>query len=198
MGYGGYKLGEKLDDSFGTNFIAPITSIVGGVAGYHGGLTAGMKAADAHTINQAFKSGQLKYGEPTAYTAYHQSSTPITKFKFPFKRWDVKMHGADPNGAFFTIGDPAKSGFLTERPYTGQFYIRTQKPLIQTGEITGTTKNNIRNAIVRRARRDGADAVFFDGIADNQLQNQKILFATDKANIDYRGMVDTPFKRQLF
>lgn len=155
-----------------------------------------MKAIDTHTINQAFKSGQLKYGQPTAYTAYHQSSTPITKFKFPFKeRWDVRTHGADPNGAFFTVGKPAGSGFLAERPYTGQFHIKVQKPLIQTGELSGPTKNGLRNAIVRRARRDGADAVFFDGIADNQLQNQQILFAMDNADIGYRGMVGTPFKQ---
>lgn len=73
-----------------------------------------------------------------------------------------------------------------------------KKPLIQTEELTGPTKNGLRNAIVRRARKDGADAVFFDGIADNQLQNQKILFATDKADIGYRGMISTPFKRKLF
>ena len=70
-----------------------------------------------------------------------------------------------------------------------------QKPLIQTGELSGTTKNSLRNAIVRRARRDGADAVFFDSIADNQLQNQQILFAMDNADIGYRGMVRTPFKQ---
>lgn len=196
LGHVGYKLGSHLDDNFGTNWIAPVTALVAGVGGYHGGISAGMKAIDTHTINQAFKSGQLKYGQPTAYTAYHQSSTPITKFKFPFKeRWDVRTHGADPNGAFFTVGKPAGSGFLAERPYTGQFHIKVQKPLIQTGELSGPTKNGLRNAIVRRARRDGADAVFFDGIADNQLQNQQILFAMDNADIGYRGMVGTPFKQ---
>ena len=102
------------------------------------------------------------------------------------------MHGADPNGAFFTVGKPAGSGFLAERPYTGQFHIKVQKPLIQTGELTGPTKNGLRNAIVRYARKNGADAVFFDGIADNQLQNQQILFAMDNADIGYRGVVKSP------
>ena len=61
--------------------------------------------------------------------------------------------------------------------------------------MTGPTKNGLRNAIVRRARKNGADAVFFDGIADNTLQNQQILFAMDNADIGYRGMVSTPFKQ---
>jgi hypothetical protein len=53
--------------------------------------------------------------------------------------------------------------------------------------LTGPTKNGLRNAIVRRARKNGADAVFFDGIADNTLQNQQILFAMDNADISFTG-----------
>lgn len=197
--YGGQKLGQYLDNKYGTN-TTPWLSTIGGLAGGILGGGLGYKgwegATNQYLINKAFKSGQLKYGQPTAYTAYHQSSTPITKFKFPFKeRWDVRTHGADPNGAFFTVGEPAGSGFLAERPYTGKFHVKVQKPLIQTGELTGPTKNSLRNAIVRRARKNGADAVFFDGIADNQLQNQQILFAMDNADIGYRGMVGTPFKQ---
>ncbi len=197
--YGGQKLGQYLDNKYGWN-TTPYLSTVGGLAGGILGGGLGYKGWEGVTnqylINKAFKSGQLKYGSPTAYTAYHQSSTPITKFKFPFKeRWDVRTHGADPSGVFFTVGKPAGSGFLAERPYTGQFHVKVQKPLIQTGELTGSTKNGLRNAIVRRARKDGADAVFFDGIADNTLQNQQILFATNNADIGYRGMVGTPFKQ---
>ena len=200
--YGGQKLGQHLDNKYGAN-TTPWLSTIGGLAGGILGGGLGYKgwegATNQYLINKAFKSGQLKYGQPTAYTAYHQSSTPITKFKFPFKeRWDVRTHGADPNGAFFTVGEPAAAGFLAERPYTGKFHVKVQKPLIQTGELTGPTKNSLRNAIVRRARKNGADAVFFDGIADNQLQNQQILFAMDNADIGYRGMISTPFKRQLF
>lgn len=200
--YAGQKLGSYIDNKYGVN-TTPFLSFFGGLTGgiLSGGL--GYKswegATNQYLINKAFKSGQLKWGQPTSYTAYHQSATPTTKFKFPFKeRWDVKTHGADPNGAFFTVGKPAGSGFLAERPYTGQFQVNVKKPLIQTGELTGPTKNGLRNAIVRRARRNGADAVFFDGIADNQLQNQQILFAMDNADIGYRGMVGTPFKRKLF
>ena len=197
--YGGHKLGQYIDDKYGTN-LTPGLTFVGGLFGGTIGGGLGYKgwegATNQYIINKAFKSGQLKWGQPTSYTAYHQSATPTTKFKFPFKeRWDVRIHGSDPNGAFFTVGKPASSGFLAERPYTGQFQVKVQKPLIQTGELTGPTKNGLRNAIVRRARRDGADAVFFDGIADNTLQNQQILFAMDNADIGYRGMVGTPFKQ---
>ena len=54
------------------------------------------------------------------------------------------------------------------------------------GEILSPsgTKNNMRNAIVRYGRRNGADAVEFRGIADNQLQNQNILFATNNAKFN--------------
>lgn len=196
--YGGQKLGQYIDDKYGTN-LTPGLTFAGGLIGSTIGGGLGYKgwegATNQYLINKAFKSGQLKWGQPTSYTAYHQSATPITKFKFPFKRWDVAKHGADPNGAFFTVGKPAGSGFLAERPYTGQFQVKVQKPLIQTGELTGPTKNGLRNAIVRRARKNGADAVFFDGIADNTLQNQQILFAMDNADIGYRGMISTPFKQ---
>lgn len=185
----GNYIGEKVDTKFGTKWATPTLSTMGALIGGALGGGIGYKgwegATNQYIINKAFKSGQLKWGQPASYTAYHQSATPITKFKFPFKRWDVRTHGADPNGAFFTVGKPAGSGFLAERPYIGQFQVKVQKPLIQTGELSGPTKNSLRNAIVRRARRDGADAVFFDGIADNTLQNQQILFAMDNADIKH-------------
>lgn len=187
--YSGQQLGQYFDNKYETNttpWLSTIGGLAGGILGGGLGHKGWKEVTNQYLINKAFKSGQLKYGQPTTYTAYHQSSTPITKFKFPFKeRWDVRTHGADPNGAFFTVGEPAAAGFLAERPYTGQFHVKVQKPLIQTGELSGPTKNSLRNAIVRRARKNGADAVFFDGIADNQLQNQKILFATDKADIKH-------------
>lgn len=141
---------------------------------------------DLDIIKKAFKDGRLRIGEPTTYTAYHQSDNPITQFTFPYKkRWDVVTHGADPNAAFFTVDNPAASGFLSKRPYTSKFDVTVQKPLIQTGEINGATKNSMRNKIVKRARKLGADGVLFDGIADNQLQNQRILMAFDNSDIKH-------------
>ena len=143
---------------------------------------------DLDIIKKAFKDGRLRIGEPTTYTAYHQSDNPITQFTFPYKkRWDVVTHGADPNAAFFTVDNPAASGFLSKRPYTSKFDVTVQKPLIQTGEINGATKNSMRNKIVKRARKLGADGVLFDGIADNQLQNQRILMAFDNSDIKFGG-----------
>lgn len=185
--YVGNKTGSYLDEKLDTKWIAPTLSIVGGLGGGIAGYKGLEGVTNQHIINKAFKSGQLKYGQPTSYTAYHQSNVPITEFKFPFKRWDVVKHNADPNGAFFTVGKPAGSGFLSERPYIGQFQVNVKKPLIQTGELTGPTKNGLRNAIVKRARKNGADAVFFDDIADNTLQNQQILFAMDNSDIKFIG-----------
>lgn len=141
---------------------------------------------DLDIIKKAFKDGRLRIGEPTTYTAYHQSNNPMTQFTFPYKkRWDVVTHGVDPNAAFFTVDNPATSGFLSKRPYTSKFDVTVQKPLIQTGEINGATKNSMRNKIVKRARKLGADGVLFDGIADNQLQNQRILMAFDNSDIKH-------------
>jgi hypothetical protein len=143
--------------------------------------------ADNYVINRAFKNGKLYFGVPTIFDkAHHQSSSPITKFKFPFKeRWDVVNHGADPNAAFFTIGKPAEEGFLSNRPFINEFTIYSKKPLHQVGEIKGVTKNSIRNKIVEKARKDGADAVIFENIADNQLKNQDILMAFDTSDIKH-------------
>ena len=140
-------------------------------------------------IRHSIKDGTLHFGEPINYIGYHQSSTPIREFKFPFnERWDVVTHGADPNGVFFTLNGPAKSGFLSERPYISRWHIQSRRPLIQEGELRGPkeSKNNLRNAIVDYARQNGADAVEFRRIADNNLQNQNILFATDKSGISFK------------
>ena len=74
---GGNKLGQYLDKTYGTNLTPGLTftgGLFGGVIGGGFGAKGGMWAADQHTINKAFKSGQLRYGEPTSYTGYHQSS----------------------------------------------------------------------------------------------------------------------------
>lgn len=139
-------------------------------------------------IRHSLADGTLRFGEPATYNGVHQSSKSIQQFEFPYQRWDVINHGADPNGAFFTLDKPAEAGFLAKRPYTSYWEIKSQKPLIQTGEIRGpgNTKNNVRNAIVDYARRNGADAVEFRGIADNNLKNQNVLFATDKSGIRFK------------
>ena len=105
--YGGQKLGQWIDNKYNTN-TTPWLSFAGGLIGGTAGASVGTWGYNQHLINKAFRNGQLKWGTPTSYTAYHQSNTPITKFKFPFKeRWDVKTHGADPNGAFFTVDTPS-------------------------------------------------------------------------------------------
>lgn len=49
--------------------------------------------------------------------------------------------------------------------------------MVQVGEVPHLPgqKNTSRNYIVQQARNMGADAIVFDGIADNQLQNQRVM-----------------------
>lgn len=142
---------------------------------------------DDKTIQLAIKNGKLKFAPESEFVGYHQSEIPLTKFKFPYNRWDVKTHGADPNVAFLTLDSPATSGFLSERPYVSTFRVRSTKPAIQSGEIHGMTKNGIRNKIVQWAKQNGADTLLLDGIADNRLQNQRILMAFDNSDIKFIG-----------
>lgn len=86
-----------------------------------------------------------------------------------------------------TLDSPATSGFLSERPYVSTFRVRSTKPAIQSGEIHGMTKNGIRNKIVQWAKQNGADTLLLDGIADNRLQNQRILMAFDNSDIKFIG-----------
>lgn len=66
---------------------------------------------------------------------------------------------------------------MAERPYHQQFKVALKKPMVQVGEVQTIPgqKNTSRNAIVKTARDMGADAVIFDGIADNKLQNQQVI-----------------------
>lgn len=66
---------------------------------------------------------------------------------------------------------------MAERPYHTQFEVNLKKPMVQVGEVKAIPgqKNTSRNAIVKQARDAGADAVIFDGIADNKLRGQKVV-----------------------
>lgn len=155
------------------------------LAGYGAGKVLN-RIIESDIVKKAFKEGRLRFGLPTIFDrAYHQSDKPVTEFVFPYKRWDVINHGADPKAAFFTLDNPATGGFLSERPFINHFTVFAQRPLHQIGEITGTTKNGVRNRIVKEARKRGADAVVFEGIADNQLKNQNILMAFDTSDIKH-------------
>lgn len=41
---------------------------------------------DYVTIQNALRTGKLRFGEPTTYRGIHQSKTPLTKVQFPFQR----------------------------------------------------------------------------------------------------------------
>ena len=169
-------------------------AIIGGGLGAKTGHSLYSNLSNRYTFNQLLKSGKLEYVGPTQYTGYHQSDKVIPQFKFPYKRWDVKNHKADPNGAFFSE-KPVTEGFLSKRPVINKYNISSNKSIIQHGDITlgiGQGKNNLRNYIVKQARKNGADVVKFENIADNTLFGQNVLFATDKAKITLKDIDLSP------
>lgn len=75
---------------------------------------------------------------------------------------------------------------MAKRPVINKYTINSNKALVQHGDIypaIGQSKNGLRNYIVKQARKNGADVVKFENIADNTLLGQNVLFATDKAKI---------------
>ena len=143
------------------------------------------KVDNAATIANARLTGKLKFGNPTTYTGIHQSNIPLTEVKFPFNRWDVTTHGADPNGFWLTLAEtPNTEGTMASRPFASRWSASAQKPLIQTGEIHNFFggKNNLRNAIVKYGKRRGADAFEFKGIKDNALPTTNVVMVTDRTN----------------
>ena len=142
------------------------------------------------TIQNALRTGKLRFGEPTTYRGIHQSKTLLTKVQFPFQRWDVTTHGADPNGFWLTLADsPNTTGTMASRPYASRWSATSQKPLIQTGEVKGLLgkKNNTRNAIVKYGRKHGADAFEFRGIRDNAIPQTDVVMVTEGTNPQYLG-----------
>lgn len=205
---GGYalgKVGEKIDEKYDTQWVAPLLTTVGGVVSGVGGWKGAIKATGTGKVNPKLVTKEfvkeqvapdmmntqvaktklpqqaLPYnvGWAPAQTStwYHHSNTPVTEFKVPFKeRWDVVNHGADPNLIWLTK-ENGTAGMMAERPYHQQFSVILKKPMVQVGEVPTIPgqKNTSRNAIVARARDAGADAVIFDGIADNKLKGQQVV-----------------------
>ena len=181
---------EKLE-SIGA-WANPVTFVTG-LASAKVAPAMAKNAAQNAFIRKSLKNGKLTLSEkPTTFEGIHQSEKPIYKPNLPFKeRWDVVEHGADPNGMFFTVGDPAEAGFLSKRPFLSNWKIKSKKVLTQHGELEmpdlwlselNSGKNSLRNKVVKVGRKKGADSILFEDIADNQLQHQNILFATDKAD----------------
>ena len=170
-------------------------AIIGGGLGAKAGNKIYSNLSNRYTFNQLLKNGQLEFTGPKTYDGYHQSDKIITEFKFPFKeRWDVKTHNADPNGAFFSEA-PVEKGFLSKRPVINKYTINSNKALVQHGDIypaIDQSKNGLRNYIVKQARKNGADVVRFENIADNQNLGQNVLFATDKAKITLKDIDLSP------
>ena len=56
-----------------------------------------------------------------------------------------------------------------------QVEVDLDRPMVQIGEVKGTSKNSMRNQIEKDSQQQGADGIIFQDIADNQMQHQTVL-----------------------
>ena len=119
--------------------------------------------------------GQIGWAPRQTLTGYHASNKPIQEFNYWYPNWAVIEHDA-PHGIYFTANETRPfSGFLAKRPYIEQVTSTFDKPMVQVGEIPASAKNATRNSIERQAQSMGADGIIYQGIKDNQLENQTIV-----------------------
>ena len=80
LGYGGYKLGSKLDDDFGTNWIAPALSAASGIGGYGAGYKGMVKLGS---------KGWLPKGDKFMYGSQFVGDVATDAFKKNVKTFDI-------------------------------------------------------------------------------------------------------------
>ena len=158
----------------------------------------GKAARTAAEINKAINKTKFTNKEPYLnvgwapkqdMNVYHASNEPLTieRLRFPdYDNWAVSK-GAPADVIYLAEGDKPVSGFLTQRPYLQQWEVSLNKPMVQVGEIPTETKNLTRGKLLRQAQSSGADAMIFDGIADNQMKNQRIVADFTKENLNNRA-----------
>ena len=136
------------------------------------------KAINTEVKNKQFTNlfpGQIGWAPRQTLTGYHASNKPIQEFNYWHPNWAVIEHDA-PYGVYFTANETRPSGgFLAKRPYIEQVTSTFDKPMVQVGEISTAGKNATRNSIERQAQSMGADGIIYQGIKDNQLENQTIV-----------------------
>lgn len=118
--------------------------------------------------------GMVGWGEKQTFHGYHASNEANFQPNFFFNGWAQQTYNA-PFGIYFAEGTGPQSGFLTKRPYVHQAEVDLDRPMVQVGEVKGTSKNSMRNQIERDSQQQGADGIIFQDIADNQMQHQTIL-----------------------
>lgn len=138
------------------------------------------KAINTEVKNKQFTNlfpGQIGWAPRQTLTGYHASNKPIQEFNYWHPNWAVIEHDA-PYGVYFTANETRPSGgFLAKRPYIEQVTSTFDRPMVQVGEISAAGKNATRNSIERQAQSMGADGIIYQGIKDNQLENQTIVKA---------------------
>lgn len=124
LGYGGYKFGSKLDDDFGTNWIAPTLSVAGGIGGYGAGYKGMVKLGSKGWLpkGDSFMYGSQFVGDVAADGLKRGIRTtrlnqPLLEPTMRFKVGDVEIN--DPN-LYYRQGtkemgdDFLKSGLVRE------------------------------------------------------------------------------------
>ena len=117
--------------------------------------------------------GQVGWGPRQLFEGYHASDNPNLVPDFWKRGWSQINHNA-PYGFYAASGKAPESGFLTSRTYLYPLSIGFRKPMVQVGEIPTSQKNATRNMIERFAQDNNADGIIYQGIADNQMENQII------------------------
>ena len=202
---------ENLKDAEGLrnnlSFISAFSPMHYGNVAFDATLKGISKLRKLYQLKKAFKivnkpynilnyimPGQIGQGPKQIVTGYHASVSKDLVPNYWFEGWAQKTHNA-PYGFYIAEGSGPKSGFLIKRPYVHQFDVALDKPFVQVGEVVTPHKNTTRNLIEKQAIDQGADGIIYQGIRDNQMDNQIITKTLHPdVQITNKTKINTPSK----
>ena len=206
--YVGNKVGSYADEKFGTKWIAPTLSIVGGI-GSGVGAYKGLKPS----YNYLAKNGVIGYKDvpevmlklpitkenPVLNVGWAPKQTinikragDLDTMYYP-ERWDVTNEGANPFGVWLqgkfgvprtdltNPGKGAKAAAARKIFASRKQYageVTLEKPIQTVGEIPN------RSDLSYAAEKMGADGVIYNNVYDNGYNNNQVIFSFKKPNIE--------------
>lgn len=207
-GYAGNKIGQYADEKFGTNWIAPTLSIVGGIGGGVGAYK-GLKPS----YNYLAKNGVIGYKDvpegmlklPTTkenpilnvgwapkQTINVKRAGDLDTMYYP-ERWDVTNEGANPFGVWLQgkfgvprtdVTNPGKGAkaAAARKIFAGRKQyageVTLEKPMQTVGEIPN------RSDLSYAAERMGADGIIYNNVYDNGYNNNQVILSFKKPSIE--------------